>query len=65
MNPYDPKNDPVGYKEYELGKKRAELLAELDRARAEESWQTVSAVAVDLVNIDSQIELIAELWDDA
>jgi hypothetical protein len=63
MNPYDPKHDPVSYKEYELGKERSELLAELDKYRAEENWAAVADVAIELAEIDAKIELIAELWD--
>lgn len=64
-NPYDPKNDPVGYKEHELGKKRSELLAELEVCRKEENWSAVAEVAMELMSLDDQIELIAELWDDS
>lgn len=64
-NPHDPKNDPVGHKEYELGARRAELLSELDEYRKEENWLAVNDVAVELAALDAQIELIAELWDEA
>lgn len=63
-NPHDPKHDPVGHKEFELGKKRGELLAELDKYRQEENWYMVVDVAAELVAVDAQIELISELWDD-
>ena len=63
MNPHDPKLDPVGHKEYELGKKRNELLTELDKYRQEENWAAVADVAIELAEIDAQLELMAELWD--
>jgi hypothetical protein len=63
MNTYDPKLDPVGYKEFELGKKRSELLVELDKYRQEENWAAIADVSLELIEVDAQIELIAELWD--
>ena len=63
MNPHDPKLDPVGYKEFELGNLRAQLIAELDKMRDEENWLLLSGVLDELIAVDAQVELIAELWE--
>ena len=63
MNPHDPKMDPVGFKEFELGLKRAQLIKELEEMLDEQNWFHIVEVAQELTAIDSQIELIAELWE--